>query len=336
MAKNARSVVLELLARRGEVRNRDVANELGISRQAAHRHLRALVDAGEIVREGEGRGSRYVAPAAEGVLRFPTEGLREDRVWTRLLEAVPTLRHLSPDAHDVLQYAVTELVNNVVDHSGADEVSVGLTRERGRIVLTVDDRGYGIFERIREGLGLGSQLEALQELSKGKTTTQPARHTGEGIFFTSKAARFFVVTSGELRWLVDNERHDTAVERLETPRAGTSVRFELDPEQVRPLADLFDEYTEDYEFSRTRIVIKLFSIGVRFISRSEAKRLMSGLDRFRDVVLDFDGVRTIGQGFADEVLRVWAAAHPDVHVTCVNMARGVELMVERARRGPGW
>ena len=34
-----------------------------------------------------------------------------------------------------------------------------------------------------------------------------------------------------------------------------------------------------------------------------------GLERFREVVLDFAGVDAIGQGFADEVFRVWARAH---------------------------
>jgi len=66
------------------------------------------------------------------------------------------------------------------------------------------------------------------------------------------------------------------------------------------------------------------------VSRSEAKRLLHGLDRFREVVLDFRGVEGVGQGFADEVFRVWAHAHPQTTLIPVHMNRAVEFMVRRA------
>ena len=328
---DARDTIRGLLRARGAVATREVAQALGISRQAAHRHLRALVDAGELAPQGAGRGAHYVAGVAAPLeLTFATSGLREEQVWADLLDRSPLLSGVGPVAHDVLQYASTELLNNAIDHAGSDDVTIRVEETGDRVVLEVEDRGEGIFEHIRSGLGLSSQLEALQELSKGKTTTMPSRHTGEGIFFTSKAGDFFGIESGTLRWLVDNERNDVAVERLDTERQGTLVRFELDPRDVRPLSALFDEYTDDYEFNRSRTVVKLFTIGVRFVSRSEAKRLVSGLEKFREVVLDFAGVRLVGQGFADEVFRVWAREHPEVRLVPVNMAEGVELMVRRA------
>jgi hypothetical protein len=61
-------------------------------------------------------------------------------------------------------------------------------------------------------------------------------------------------------------------------------------------------------------------------------RLLHGLDRFREVVLDFRGVEGIGQGFADEIFRVWAGAHPDVSLEAANMNEAVGFMVERTRR----
>lgn len=80
-------------------------------------------------------------------------------------------------------------------------------------------------------------------------------------------------------------------------------------------------------------VIRLFAIGTEFVSRSEAKRLVRGLERFREVVLDFEGVRLVGQGFADEVFQVWSSAHPQVRLVPVGMSEPVAFMVERARRG---
>lgn len=76
--------------------------------------------------------------------------------------------------------------------------------------------------------------------------------------------------------------------------------------------------------------VRLAQIAVTFISRSEAKRLAIGLDQFTEVELDFTGVTDVGQGFVDELLRVWAAGHPGTRLIPVGMNSPVEFMVNRA------
>ncbi len=333
--RNVKAIVQRLLEVRPVLRNRDLASALGISRQAAHRHLCALVEAGELVREGAGRGVVYRrAGETRASFTYPTAGLAEDRVWRDLAERCAPLAALTGAASDLFQYAVTELVNNAIDHSGADAVTLFVHPEPPRLTVEVVDEGVGIFRHLRHHLGLATDLEALQELSKGKTTTLPDRHTGEGIFFVSKAADRFEIVSGSLRWLVDNLRDDMAVEEVVPPVAGTRVRFEASPARPCDLVALFERYTEKYAFTRTRAVVRLFAIGVRFVSRSEAKRLLHGLERFREVVLDFGGVKAVGQGFCDELFRVWAHAHPETRLLPVKMEPTVAFMVERARRHP--
>jgi len=56
------------------------------------------------------------------------------------------------------------------------------------------------------------------------------------------------------------------------------------------LAGVFEAFTEDHAFTRTKTAVRLFGFGVRFVSRSEAKRLMRGLERFTHVDMDFAGV----------------------------------------------
>lgn len=92
---------------------------------------------------------------------------------------------------------------------------------------------------------------------------------------------------------------------------------------------MFGEFTEDHEFTRTRAVVKLFELGTAFVSRSEAKRLLAGMDRFRHVVVDFTGVESVGQGFVDELLRVWPTQHPETAVVTTGMNEAVEFMVRR-------
>jgi anti-sigma regulatory factor (Ser/Thr protein kinase) len=264
---------------------------------------------------------------------YSTDGLAEDRVWTEMSEPGSVPADLPRDPKAVLHYALTELVNNAIDHSGAPEASVKLARTGETVALEVRDRGIGIFTHIRDKFDLANELEALQELSKGKTTTMPSRHSGEGIFFTSKAANRFEIASGALRWIIDNRRDDMAVGSIDPPVRGTTVRVEVDVDDSRNLAQVFSEYTEDFEFSRTRTIIRLFAIGIEFVSRSQAKRLVHGLEKFREVVLDFDGVDLVGQGFADEVFRVWKNEHPDVELIPTGMTDAVAFMVERAVRG---
>ncbi|MAG30466.1 MAG: hypothetical protein CL908_06165 [Deltaproteobacteria bacterium] len=326
------SDVLDML-RRGPTTSTAVALALGVSRQAAHARLKTLVESGHVLREGVARATRYRLPAAECWERsFPLAGLAEDRVLQQMVAEDAAIGRLTGEAEGLVAYVVTELVNNAIDHSSGSQVRVSAEQQGTLLLLEIEDDGVGAFAHVREALGLPSELAAVQEISKGKTTTDAERHTGEGLFFTSKAVHFFRLASGAQAWIVDNRREDMAVAAVEPPLQGTLASIEIDLTDVRSLRMLFEEYTLDYEFARTRTVVQLFAIGVRFVSRSEAKRLLHGLDRFREVVLDFRGVEGVGQGFADEVFRVWAGAHPLVSLDPVNMNEAIAFMVERARR----
>jgi anti-sigma regulatory factor (Ser/Thr protein kinase) len=319
-----------LLRRRESISASDLAEAAGVSRQAAHRFLSRLVERGELVREGRARATRYrTAPRKQSELTYRRTGLQEDRVWDDVRQKLPDL---GPDANAIAHYAVTELVNNAIDHSSAKTVEVRIRTPPDAIQIDILDDGVGVFAHLKQQLHLEDELHAIQELHKGKLTTMPERHTGEGIFFVSKAVDLFEIDSSGLVWLVDNQRADVAVMNA-SPRRGSRVGFTLTREPKRSLEQLFAEYTGDSSFSRSRTSIKLFTLGVRFVSRSEAKRLLHGLEKFREVTLDFAGVQGVGQGFADEVFRVWAREHPTTTLVPVNMARTVETMVRRALHG---
>jgi anti-sigma regulatory factor (Ser/Thr protein kinase) len=308
-----------------------VGRTLGVSRQMAHRILSRLVDDGVLVRSGAGRSVSYRdGGGLPFVRRYPRAVIAEDRVWNEVSSACRAVDALSKPAHSILQYAFTEMLNNAIEHSGGSEIEIRFESVPDGLAFVVADDGVGVFANLRKVLRLESDLVALQELSKGKLTTLPAGHTGEGIFFTSKAARIFEMSSHGLHWTVDNVVGDTAVGSA-LVRRGTVVRVEVAHKPRRTLAKLFAEYTEDFAFTKTRIVVKLFTLGVRFISRSEARRVLANLEKFRGVVLDFSGVEEIGQGFADEVFRVWKATHPGIRLEAVSMSAPVAFLVRRAK-----
>lgn len=323
------TVLLAWVARKGRVSSSAVAKHLGISRQAAHKKLRALEQAGQVNPVSAGRTAAWEAVGETEQHRYATRGLAEDRVYRELMASSRVLAKLGAAARRILAYAFTEMLNNAIDHSGAKTVTVKLGRTQKRVWFEVADGGRGAFERVREDRKLASVEDALAELSKGKVTTAPEAHSGEGIFFTSKCVDRFELMANGLHWIVDNTREDHTV--LESPRRrGTLVRCEIEASTRRDLAAVFAAYTVDDAFLRSRIVVKLFTHGTEFVSRSEARRLLEGLDQFREVVLDFTEVEAIGQGFADEVLRVWPRRHPETTITWANASRPVSYMLRRA------
>jgi anti-sigma regulatory factor (Ser/Thr protein kinase) len=320
-----------MLSKKGSVSTTDVAHRLSVSRQAAHRRLQRLAAAGHVVHQGAGRAARWAASGGDRVFRFRIAGLEEDRVWTEAERTIPLLTVLRDDARSIVRYAFTELLNNAIEHSRSKTVEVRLGGRERVVWFEVIDFGVGAFENVRRQRKLRTTLDAPAELSKGKVTTDPEHHTGEGIFFTSKAVWRFELESNGVLWVVDAERNDQTLQ-ASTRRRGTRVRCEIAKKPRRRLQQVFDEYTIDLEFARTKTVVRLFARGVEFVSRSEARRLLQGLDKFREVVLDFERVRSIGQGFADEIFRVWAAAHRDIELIPVNTVPEVQFMIERARR----
>lgn len=322
--------ILNLFEAKEPIQAGEIARILEVTRQTAHRHLRELVADGHLIVDGAGRGTRYRRSNPVDGRRFPISGLEEDQVWLDMSGPGSVVSDLPKTADSVLHYILTEIVNNAIDHSGASHVDVRISRTHPVVELEVHDEGVGIFRHIRDKLNLDSELHALQELSKGKTTTMPSRHTGEGIFFSSKAANRFEIGSGEIVWIIDNRRNDMAVGKVEPKQPGTTVRAEIDFENPNDLTSVFADYTQDFEFSKTRTVVRLFAIGTEFVSRSQAKRLVQGLEKFREVVIDFEGVDLVGQGFADEVFRVWAQLHPGVNLIPTGMSEPIAFMVERA------
>ena len=185
------SDVLDQL-RRGPTTSTAAARVLGISRQAAHARLKTLVGSGRVVQKSVARATRYRLPAAERWEQsFPLAGLAEDRVLQQMVAEDAAIGRLTGEAEGLVAYVATELVNNAIDHSGGDQVRVSAEQRGTLLLLEIEDDGVGAFAHVRDALSLPSELSAIQEISKGKTTTDAEHHEGEGLFFTSKAVELF-------------------------------------------------------------------------------------------------------------------------------------------------
>ena len=103
----------------------------------------------------------------------------------------------------------------------------------------------------------------------------------------------------------------------------------------RTTKEIFDEYTsDDFVFNKTKITGHLAKdyLGHDFVSRSLAKRILMNVEKFKIIVLDFENIDNIGQGFADEVFRVFKNKNPDITIVPVNMNEEIEFMINRAMK----
>jgi hypothetical protein len=73
--------------------------------------------------------------------------------------------------------------------------------------------------------------------------------------------------------------------------------------------------------------VRLFDQGPNFVSRTEAKRLAAELESFTEVEIDFRGVEQVGQGFVDELFRVWQDNHPQTRLIPINTNPAVDALL---------
>jgi anti-sigma regulatory factor (Ser/Thr protein kinase)/predicted transcriptional regulator len=330
--------LLGFALKKGKFTTLDVVERFSITRQYAVRLLGELLRNGLLMKVGSTRGAYYVIPGvAEQVDWSMTKKLRNtDLKEHEVLEEIEShslfARSLTENVRSIFEYAFSEMLNNAIEHSESSNITITVEKTSRHLVFRIRDYGIGVFRNVLQKRGLKSELEAMQDLLKGKTTTQPQAHSGEGIFFTSKIADVFSLESYDYRMKIDNKIHDVFFESMKPVKKGTGVIFELAIDSDKHLSDLFRTYQSDPEepaFDKTIIKVKLYTMGTIHISRSQARRVLSGLEKFKSIILDFDQVPTVGQAFADEIFRVFVNKHPDIAVIPINMNEAVGFMVNR-------
>lgn len=334
-------VILEKLKQRGEIKVADITKATGFSRAYVSRFFKKLKDEKKILLIGKANKAKYILAAKKSLKRarealldfqrvFLNVNLAEDAVLNEIKRETGIFINLPKNVTGIVEYAFTEMLNNAIEHSQSEKISVSMRKDKTGINFKVIDKGIGIFKNIIKKKGLKNELEAIQDILKGKQTTMPEAHTGEGIFFTSKAADALIIRGSNKKLIFDNLLNDIFI-RDAKPIIGTIVEFVIFKNSKKALSDIFREYTnEGYEFSKTGVMVKLYKTGVDYISRSQARRILGGLDKFKTIILDFKNVETIGQAFADEVFRVWQNNHSKIKLDYQNTNENVLFMIKRA------
>jgi len=314
------------------------AENFCVSRNAILRHLNKLVSDRVISAHGSTRDRHYeLNPITRETFSIEiSPDVEEDQIWRHIIR--PTLKKLPDNVLHICEYGLSEMINNVIDHSEGNNMTININQYAPKLSFMVMDDGVGIFNKIQRDFDLNDPRHAILELAKGKLTTDPDRHSGEGIFFTSRMFdRFFIISEGI--FFSHNEPDDDWLLEHDVDVKGTSVLMSISPKSNRKIQEVFDAYAsddQDYGFMKTRVPLSLVTYGdENLISRSQARRLLARFHNFEEVLLDFAGVESVGQAFADEIFRIYTRNNPVVEIIAINTNQQIDKMILRAQKKTG-
>lgn len=269
----------------------------------------------------------------------------EDHIFNLIENNTPLLySNMNENAIHIFNYTLLEMLNNVFEHSNASQVKIYIQKNILSTKVIIIDNGIGIFKNINTYNG-NSELKdfyvenILFELYKGKFTTKPDNHSGEGIFFSSKLTDSFGIISDSYEFYADHSsrsmlKHDRLIAYLTNiNNIGTLLTMNINHDTNKNTEDVFNSFSdEEGSFTKTYIPI-IEACGPHGpLSRSQGRRITNRLEDFKEVILDFDEVSFMGQGFADEVFRVYALNNKNLILRPINACQTILKMIKHVSR----
>lgn len=301
-----------------------VSEAFNINQNTVHRYINELVEDNIIKRVKRGE---YELISKEYNFRIT----KNDNIFNSDFQIYisclkPYTGNMPNNIISIWEYAFSEMVNNVIDHSSANNLCITIKQNFLNTEVFISDDGVGIFEKLKKYFDFPTLDDAICELFKGKLTTDSTRHSGEGIFFTSKIMDTFFIASSKKIFAINKFEESAVADLISDSDRGTTVYMTLSNFSQKSIKEVFDLYSNiDGGFAKTTIPLKnIFDSAP--VSRSQAKRICNGLEKFKEVELDFKDLDWMGQGFAHQIFVVFANANPQIKLTPINMDEDVKKM----------
>ncbi len=333
-AQDIRSFLIENIPSHSKDIVAVTAESFDVTRMTVHRHLNRLLRDKRIVKTGTTKGAAYyLKTTLDKTLIFQIEpGTHADSIWTEYLSE--DFARLPDAIEEICKYAFVQVFGNALEHSGGKGVVVKTIWKKDSLELNIIDDGAGIFQSVQKVLGAEDIRESILQLSKGRFTTAPDNHAGQGIFLVSRLFDVFGIFSDGLFYCKDNVRDDWFLETRKVSKSkGTRVSMAISFAAERTLGQVISRYGVfgSPAIETTEVLIKLSQMeDDPYISRTQAKRVLIGMEKFRRVVLDFKNIPTVGQAFVDEVFHVFRSAHPAIAIESVHANPDVQFMIDKS------
>lgn len=331
-----------------KVRNQDTdyikktMDNFQVSITTVKRYLKELLEQG-IVEEQKQSECGYRLKTEEYQFDYDASTfLVEDKIYFQ--DILPLLQNVSQEAAAIWSYAFMEIMNNAIEHARAKHICCCVKKDALYTEISITDDGIGIFENIRSYLekeqGYPADVQdAVLELYKGKLTTQREAHSGEGIFFVSKILREFAIWSKQSVFVTGRYTEEQLIQshlimyynRIRS--IGTMAVMKLENDTTHTLKEVFEMFAPIEEgFVKTVIPLKKVCPYGEPIARSQARRVVYRLEQFKQVEFDCSGIDFMGQGFADEVFRVFQNKYPDIQLEVTNANETVLGMIKHVKQ----
>ncbi len=321
--------LLEKIEQGDEGISKAVAEAFSVNQNTIHTYINELVDK-KIIKRIK-RGEYELSSQEYTYMLSRSNGDLDSDTYAYEHYLSKHIGNMPSNVKEIWSYAFSEMINNVMDHSFAENVELIIKQDYLNTTVYIADDGIGIFEKIKEHFQFSTLDDAISELFKGKLTTDSQNHSGEGIFFSSRMMdNFFIVSSGKI---FTHNKYDNSqiIDIANEKNKGTCVIMTLSNYTHKKSSEVFDLYSNvEGGFTKTKIPMKnIFDTSP--VSRSQAKRVCNRLEKFKEVLIDFEGIQWMGQGFAHQVFVVFANEHADTKLIPINMNEDVTKMYNHVR-----
>lgn len=316
--------ILEKISQKTENLSKHVSEACNLNQNTVHTYINQLVDS-NIIRRVK-RGEYELVKTTDKYFLKKNKGELDSDTYAYNTFLKNYIKDMPQNIQMIWNYTLSEMMNNVMDHSEATDVLLIIEKDYLNTSVLIADNGIGIFNKIKDYFNLDSLDEAICELFKGKLTTDSSRHSGEGIFFSSKIMDNFLIVSSEKIFTCNKYDESTISDISNLVENGTGVFMSLSNHSNKEIHEVFDLYSNtDGGFTKTTIPLKnIFDSSP--VSRSQARRVCNRLDKFKEVILDFDSIDWMGQGFAHQIFVLFKNEHPEIIISAQNMNELVEKM----------
>ena len=224
--ESIRGFILDCVAESPRSVARQVAQAYGISRQAANRHLDAMVEEGVLEQTGATRSKEYRL-RRESLLNREirvTPVLSPERLWDDHIG--PVLADDRAEVRDLCRGAFRDLVRNATTHAQASWITVAFSTTARHIDVAVGDDGRGIFNHIAGRLGVKSVRECAELLMKhanARSTDFPAVR----LVLLGRNFESFAVASSGIALVFDAATEGWSLREEDVPSDGTRIALRL-------------------------------------------------------------------------------------------------------------
>ena len=217
------------------------------------------------------------------------------------------------------------LLLNCWRHSEGRQASCQVSRVDDSIVITVQDDGLGIFERVMQEYRCLSKVEAIGELLKGARvfTSSPSAGLARLVW----SVDFATIEANQLRLSLMGRSRDWAISEGRSVRPGTSIALEIREDLLDGLERSIQSIVPP--LGRVFLPVAAFQqkASGRILDRRDAKRLLRGVARHPELIVDFRFVETVAHSFVEYLFVDFRAMHPQSSLVPINLNSSIRSMI---------